>query len=93
MAAYQHQGPAWRKWLGKMQESFVKAQEADGSWTLKGPHTSQMGKGIMTALVTLCMEAHYRYTPLYGLGFEPDPAGPSPDVLEGEDLPRVPVFR
>ena len=93
LAAYQHQGPAWRKWLGKMQESFVKAQETDGSWTLKGPHTNQMGKGIMTALVTLCMEAHYRYTPLYGLGFEPDPSGPSPDVLEGKDLPRVPVFR
>ena len=93
LAAYQHQGTVWRKWLGRMQESFVKAQEADGSWTLKGSHTNQMGKGIMTALVTLCMEAHYRYTPLYGLGFEPDPAGPSPDVLEGEQLPKVPVFR
>ena len=93
LAAYQHQGPVWRKWLGKMQESFVKAQEADGSWTLKGSHTNQMGKGVMTALVTLCMEAHYRYTPLYGLGFEPDPAGPSTDVLEGEQLPKVPVFR
>ena len=93
LAAYQHQGPVWRKWLGKMQESFVKAQEADGSWTLKGSHTNQMGKGIMTALVTLCMEAHYRYTPLYGLGFEPDPGGPSAEVLEGEQLPKVPVFR
>ena len=93
LAAYQHQGPVWRKWIAKMQEGLVKAQEADGSWTFNGPHTGQMGKGIMTALATLCMEAHYRYTPLYGLGFEPDPAGPSPDVLEGEQLPKVPVFR
>ncbi len=88
LAVYQHQGPVWRKWLKRMQDEFLKAQAPDGSWHVNGPHTGPMGKVIMTALVTLCLEAHYRYTPLYGLGFEPDPAGPSSNVIEGEDLPK-----
>ena len=93
LAAYQHQGPTWRKWIEKMQEQFIKAQAQDGSWQVNGKHAGSMGKGVMTALVALCLEAHYRYTPLYGLGFEPDSAGPSPDVVEGDDLPKIPVFR
>ena len=93
LAVYQHQGPVWRKWLKSMQEEFLKAQAQDGSWHVNGPHTGPMGKVIMTALVTLCLEAHYRYTPLYGLGFEPDPAGPSSNVIEGEALPTDIVFR
>ena len=93
LAAYQHQGPTWRKWTQKMHTGFLKAQAADGSWQMGGQHAGSMGKGILTALVTLCLEAHYRYTPLYGLGFEPDSAGPSPNVLEGENLPKVPIFR
>ena len=93
LAAYQHQGPVWRKWLRKMQGEFLNAQAEDGSWQVSGPHAGGMGKVVMTALVTLCLEAHYRYTPLYGLGFEPDPAGPSPDVIEGEALPTAPIFR
>jgi len=93
LASYQHQGPTWRKWMKNMQAQFLKAQAEDGSWQLGGGHGGSMGKGVVTALVTLCLEAHYRYTPLYGLGFEPDSAGPSPDVLEGEQLPKVPIFR
>ena len=93
LAAYQHQGPVWRKWIKKMQAEYLKAQAQDGSWQLGGPHAGAMGKVIVTSLVTLCLEAHYRYTPLYGLGFEPDPAGPSPNVIEGDDLPKTPIFR
>ncbi|MFP6900236.1 MAG: hypothetical protein VCA36_04800 [Opitutales bacterium] len=93
LAAYQHQGPVWRKWIKNMQGEFLKAQAQDGSWQLNGPHTAAMGKGIVTALVTLSLEAHYRYTPLYGLGFEPDPGGPSPNVIEGDALPETPIFR
>ena len=52
-----------------------------------------MGKVIVTALVALCLEAHYRYTPLYGLGFEPDPEGPNPNVLDSKSLPKDPIFR
>ncbi|MGE4550257.1 MAG: hypothetical protein AAEJ57_02625, partial [Opitutales bacterium] len=93
LAAYQHQGPTWRKWIEQMHTQFLKAQAADGSWQVGGPHANSMGKGTVTALVTLCLEAQYRYTPLYGLGFEPDPAGPSSNVMEGDDLPKIPVFR
>ena len=94
LAAYQHQGPVWKKWIAKMHEEFLKAQAEDGSWQFSGPHTGPMGKYICTSLVALCLEAHYRYTPLYGLGFEPDPeARPNPDIIEGDDLPRTPIFR
>ncbi len=93
LAVYQHQGPVWRNWLKRMHEEFLKSQAADGSWHVNGPHTGPMGKVIMTALVTLCLEAHYRYTPLYGLGFEPDPSGPSSNVIEGESLPKDIHFR
>ena len=76
-----------------MQAEYLKAQAPDGSWQLSGPHAGAMGQVIITSLVTLCLEAHYRYTPLYGLGFEPDPAGPSLDVIEGDALPATPIFR
>lgn len=93
LAAYQNQGPVWRKWMKTMQAAFIEAQTPDGSWEHSGPHASAMGKAIGTALVALCLEAHYRYTPLYGLGFEPDPAGPNPHVLSGDALPTTPIFR
>ncbi|KAB2646444.1 MAG: hypothetical protein DVB27_07160 [Verrucomicrobia bacterium] len=93
LAAYQHQGPLWREWKEKMHVEFLKAQAGDGSWTPAGPHAGGMGPVIGTALVTLCLEAHYRYSPLYGLGFEPDPAGPNPNVIDGEALPATPHFR
>ncbi|MBG30474.1 MAG: hypothetical protein CMI31_10810 [Opitutae bacterium] len=93
LAAYQHQGPTWRKWLDNMHAQFIKTQAEDGSWDLKGSHSNSMGTVVKTALVALCLEAHYRYTPLYGLGFEPDSAGPSSNVLEGDDLPKIPIFR
>lgn len=93
LAAYQHQGPVWRKWLEKMQAEFLKAQEGDGSWPVGGGHGKAMGKVIVTALVTLCLEAHYRYTPLYGLGFEPDPAGPNLNALPSDQIPVTPLFR
>ena len=93
LAAYQNQGPLWRDWKAKMHAEFLKAQTGDGSWLLTGPHSGGMGPVIVTALVTLCLEAHYRYSPLYGLGFEPDTAGPSPNVIDGEALPKTPMFR
>lgn len=94
LAAYQHQGPLWREWKEKMHVEYLKAQAADGSWLWSAGHSAGMGPVICTALVTLCLEAHYRYTPLYGLGFEPDEkAGPSPNVIEGSALPATPSFR
>ena len=93
VAAYQHQGPLWREWKTKMHAEFLKAQAEDGSWAPTGSHAAGMGTVIGTALVSLCLEAHYRYSPLYGLGFEPDPAGPNPNVVDGEALPKTPMFR
>ena len=93
LAAYQHQGPVWRKWLAKMHSEFLKTQEPEGSWPVGGGHGGQMGKVIVTALVALCLEAQYRYTPLYGLGFEPDPEGPNLNVLDSKSLPKDPIFR
>lgn len=52
-----------------------------------------MGRVIGTALTVLCLEAHYRYTPLYGLGYEPDPEGPVADALDQSQVPETPLFR
>lgn len=93
IAAYQHQGPLWRSWREQMQRNFLKAQGQDGSWRPRGGHGGAMGKVIGTALTVLCLEAHYRYTPLYGLGYEPDPAGPVDDALTQDQLPETPLFR
>ena len=93
LAAYQHQGPVWKKWIGEMHEAFLGAQAEDGSWEATGQHAKGMGKVIGTALVALCLEANYRYTPLYGLGYEPDPAGPAKQALERDALIATPAFR
>ena len=95
LAAYQHQGPVWQNWREQMHEAYLGSQAADGSWMAAGPHANQMGPLIGTALVTLCLEAHYRYTPLYGLGYEPDPEGQglSEGVANLASLPSAPMFR
>ena len=96
LATYQHQGPAWRRWLESMKKKFIVAQTENGSWVVPGKHSGQMGPVITTALVALCLEAHYRYTPLYGLGFEPDPSGPkraADGLLAPGDVPSTPLFR
>lgn len=95
LAAYQHQGPVWHNWREAMHKAYIESQAADGSWTAAGPHANSMGPLIGTALVTLCLEAHYRYTPLYGLGYEPDPdaQGLTDGVTNLAALPTEPHFR
>ena len=96
LASYQQQGPAWRRWLEAMKKKLVSGQAEDGSWVAKGPHGGAMGTVVATALAALSLEAHYRYTPLYGLGFEPDPAGPVSEangLIPGDKLPPTPLFR
>lgn len=93
LASYQHQGPLWRQWRRKVQEGFVKNQDQDGSWSAGGSHGRQMGRVIGTAITVLCLEAHYRYTPLFGLGYEPDPKRPPSPALSMEELPPTPLFR
>ena len=38
LAAYQHQGPVWEKWLDQMQNKFVSSQLNDGSWPVGAGH-------------------------------------------------------
>ncbi len=92
LASYQHQGQLWRDWRGRMQDGLLRAQERDGSWRAGGNHGGQMGRVIGTALTLLCLEAQYRYTPLYGLGYEP-PERPVPDAKPQSALPPTPLFR
>jgi hypothetical protein len=93
VAAYQYQGPLWREWRKQMQRGFLESQEKDGSWRPRGNHGGAMGRVIGTALTVLCLEAHYRYTPLYGLGYEPDSEGPVADALDESQVPETPLFR
>ncbi|MCF7733072.1 MAG: hypothetical protein K9N23_15390, partial [Akkermansiaceae bacterium] len=93
LAAYQHQGSLWDEWRKTMQDGFLKAQAQDGSWQPGGSHGGAMGRIIGTALTILCLEAHYRYTPLYGLGYEPAPEEPVIDALDQSQLSEVPLFR
>ena len=79
--------------MEKMHPGFVNSQNPDGSWKTGSGHGGQMGKVIVTALVTLCLEAHYRYSPLYGLGWEPDANGPTGTSRDLADLAETPLFR
>jgi hypothetical protein len=93
LASYQNQGPAWQEWLAAMQAQFIAKQDEAGWWHLPKGHGSKMGKIVATALVALCLEAHYRYTPLYGLGFVPALDGPMVEVAAFDSLPSPPLFR
>ena len=64
LATYQHQGPAWRRWLEAMKKQFITTQTEDGSWAVKGKHRGPMGPVITPSLVALGLAAPYRYTPL-----------------------------
>lgn len=94
LANYQFQGPIWRDWRNRMQQSLLASQRPDGSWAFSGQHGAAMGRPIATALAALSLQAQYRYTPLYGLGYEPSPnagAGLGAGV-NLDDLPEMPNF-
>ena len=46
VASYQHQGPAWRKWMKTMHPAFVKAQNPDGSWNTGAATVAQWGRSL-----------------------------------------------
>lgn len=96
LASYQHQGPMWRSWRDAMRDKLTQAQRDDGAWVAKGNFGSRMGTVVSTALAALSLQAHYRYTPLYGLGYEPDP-DITPELASKltpiEDIPSAPLFR
>ena len=96
LAAYQHQGPMWRDWMAAMHDKLVAAQRGDGAWVAGGSFGSRMGTIVSTALAALSLQAHYRYTPLYGLGNEPDPelaATFTDQLLPIDEIPATPLYR
>jgi len=96
LAAYQHQGPFWRDWLQAMRDKLTQAQRSDGAWIASGQFGSRMGTIVSTALAALSLQAHYRYTPLYGLGSEPDPnmtADLANQILPIDEIPEAPLYR
>lgn len=96
LASYQQQGPTWRRWRDSMQSFYLRSQRSDGAWTAQGGLGREMGTIVATALVTLCLEAHYRYTPLYGLGFEPaegETDAIETDLMDFTQIREVPLFR
>ena len=93
LAAYQSQGETWPKWRIALNDKFVKTQEKRGSWAVHGGHGAQMGPVITTALVALSLQSHYRYTPLYGLGFKPDRGSDRLSTAGLGALESIPVYR
>jgi len=92
LCSYQGQGPSWREWNRKMQDVFLAAQREDGSWPTGGGLSAQMGPVVATSLITLCLQAHYRYVPLFGLGYEPPDRPVAGAVMTEDDLPSVPEY-
>ncbi|MCX6998518.1 MAG: hypothetical protein NTV49_15900 [Kiritimatiellaeota bacterium] len=93
LSAYQNQGPAWREWSRQLQADILPLQEPDGSWPAEGKKFSgSMGRVITTSLMALSLQAHYRYTPLYGLGFEPAERPVKYSALSGGQLAPVPEY-
>ena len=73
LALFQHGGPAWEAWNGRLRELLVAEQIARGpdagSWPVRGNrnnYTEFGGRVYSTALATLCLEVYYRFTPAAG---------------------------
>ena len=92
LSAYQNQGPAWREWNKQLKEKVLPLQAQDGSWSVTQGHSQQMGTVITTSLMALSLQAHYRYTPLYGLGFEPAENHTTFSSLNADQLLPVPEY-
>jgi prenyltransferase beta subunit len=92
LCAYQNQGPFWRGWREKIHAKFIAEQQPEGSWKVSGSHGSSMGKGIATSLVALSLQAHYRYTPMYGLGYEPPTNRACLSRLSMDEVPAMPHY-
>ena len=73
LALFQHGGPEWEAWNGKLREILVDEQLTRGpdagSWPVRGTEanfTAYGGQLYSTAMATLCLEVYYRFTPAAG---------------------------
>jgi hypothetical protein len=92
LSGYQFQGPHWRGWRDSIHRELLAAQGSDGSWLLPNGHGRAGGRVVGTALVALSLQAHYRYTPLYGLGYEPPERPVARPTTSLDDLPEMPNY-
>ncbi|MEI7902650.1 MAG: hypothetical protein WCK89_20560, partial [bacterium] len=98
LGSYQYQGPFWQAWNKRLIEYYLPAQRRDGalagSWDPSShQHGDQMGRVIVTAMCTLSLEVYYRYTPLYGLGYDPQARTTGSDGWDAERISKVPLYR
>ena len=70
-ALFQIGGPAWTEWQKKLETAVVKTQHRDrsnrnlyGSWDPDCAWGADGGRVYSTAILTLTLQAHYRYTRL-----------------------------
>ncbi|MEZ6006730.1 MAG: hypothetical protein R3F05_03025 [Planctomycetota bacterium] len=68
LAMFQVGGEHWDKWKVAMDKAIVDSQRRDteycqlkGSWDPVGPWGPDGGRVYSTALMAMCLEAHYRY--------------------------------
>jgi hypothetical protein len=64
-ALFQHGGKEWDQWSRKMTDAVVKTQRRggneDGSWDPVDPWGEDGGRVYSTAMMTLCLQAYFRY--------------------------------
>ncbi len=69
LALFQVGGDAWKSWNVAMKTEIIDHQHKEncekGSWDPVGPWGSEGGRVYSTALMTMCMQAYYRYARLF----------------------------
>jgi hypothetical protein len=73
LAMFQVGGEGWTAWNGALATAVVDTQRkgkdycgVDGSWDPIDPWGTEGGRVYATALMTMCLEVHYRYDRVFG---------------------------